>query len=266
MRLRGKRIVITGGASGIGRAMALRFLAEGGSVAIADLDVDGASSVIAEHEGGTGIAVGVDVTDEDRVAQMFARVGEEFGGVDVLVNNANNRPADELLSMSPQAPQDWDRDVAVTLRGPYLCTREVLPRMIAQGGGVIVNIASVNGLAFYGNEAYSAAKAGVISLTRSTAVRYGPKGIRANAIAAGTVRTPNWAERVRIDPDVFDKVAAWYPAGRVGEPEDVAHAALFLASDEAAWVTGAVLPVDGGLTAGSYRMTVDLLPGSDFSG
>lgn len=264
MRLDGKRIVVTGGASGIGRAIVGRFAQEGALVAVADLDVGRADEVVAEVEGsgGRAVAVDVDVTDESRVAGMVAAVTEAFGGVDVLVNNANNLPGDDLLAM---APEQWDRDVAVTLRGPYLCARAVLPGMIEQGGGTVVNIASVNGLGFYGNEAYSAAKAGLISLTRSLAVRYGSVGIRANAVAPGTVRTPLWRERVAIDPGVFDKVARWYPSGRVGEPEDVANAALFLASDEASWVTGVVLPVDGGLTAGSYRMTVDLVPESDMT-
>jgi meso-butanediol dehydrogenase/(S,S)-butanediol dehydrogenase/diacetyl reductase len=265
MRVQGKRAIVTGAASGIGRAIARRLAGEGARVAIADLDLDRAMEVGEEiaGDGGTGMAVAVDVSDPQRVASMLEGVGRSFGGVDVLVNNAVNRPADDLLAMSVE---DWDRDVAVTLRGAYLCTRAVLPGMLTRGAGAIVNIASVNGLAYYGNEAYSAAKAGLISLTRSTAVRYGPHGVRANAIAPGTVRTPNWDARVAADRDVFDKVATWYPAGRVGEPEDIAHAALFLASDEASWVTGAVLPVDGGLTAGSYRMTVDLLPDSDRPG
>ena len=261
MRLQDKRIIVTGAASGIGRAVAQRFADEGAIVALADLNREGAEQAAAQIVDGGGRARGfaVDVTDEVRVAEMVAAVEDAYGGIDVLVNNANNHPSDDLIEM---AIADWDRDVGVTLRGPYLCLRAVLPGMIARGSGTIVNIASVNGLGFYGNEAYSAAKAGVISLTRSVAVRYGPSGVRANALAPGTVRTPAWQKRVEIDPDVFDKAARWYPTGRVGEPEDIANAALFLASDEAAWISGAVLPVDGGLTAGSYRMTVDLVPES----
>jgi meso-butanediol dehydrogenase/(S,S)-butanediol dehydrogenase/diacetyl reductase len=263
MRLRDKRAVVTGSASGIGRAIAMRFASEGAAVAVADLDEPGAARVAEEITagGGRACAVDVDVTDEQRVARMYARVDEELGGLDILVNNANNKPSDDLMVMTSE---DWDRDVRVTLRGPYLCTRAALPAMLERGSGTIVNIASVNGLGFYGNEAYSAAKAGLISLTRSVAVRYGNRGVRANAIAPGTVRTPNWSARVEVDPEVFEKVSAWYPLGRVGEPEDVANAALFLASDETAWVTGAVLPVDGGLTAGSYRMTAELIPDSEF--
>jgi NAD(P)-dependent dehydrogenase (short-subunit alcohol dehydrogenase family) len=131
--------------------------------------------------------------------------------------------------------------------------------MIERGRGAIVNIASVNGLGYFGNEAYSAAKAGMINLTQSIAARYGPQGIRASAIAPGSIRTPIWGERLDKDPEVFDKLVKWYPLGRVGEPEDVAAAALFLASDDAAWVSGAVLRVDGGLTAGYPLMAQELL-------
>ncbi|MPZ12682.1 MAG: SDR family oxidoreductase, partial [Kiloniellaceae bacterium] len=202
----------------------------------------------------------MDVTDSDRVAAMVREIESSMGGADVLVTSAIRMPSDDLATMTAEA---WDDDVRVALNGTYRCIRAVLPGMIEQGGGAIVNIASVNGLAFFGNEAYSAAKAGVMSLTRSIAVRYGREGIRANAVAPATVRTPVWDQRLKTDPDTFDKVATWYPAGRIGEPEDVAHAALFLASDEAAWITGVVLPVDGGLLAGNYRMTVDLIPESE---
>jgi meso-butanediol dehydrogenase / (S,S)-butanediol dehydrogenase / diacetyl reductase len=139
----------------------------------------------------------------------------------------------------------------------------VLADMTENRSGVILNIASVNALTYFGNEAYSAAKAGVLSLTRSLAVRYGPFGVRVNAIAPGTLRTPAWEQRRQKNPEVLERVARWYPMGRVGEPEDVAGAALFLASDEAAWISGAVLPVDGGLTAGNLQMAQEIVIGSE---
>ncbi len=131
--------------------------------------------------------------------------------------------------------------------------------MIEHGSGVIVSIASVNGIAFFANEPYSAAKAGLISLTRSMAVRYGKHGIRAVAIAPGTIRSPLWQERVDKEPAIFERLVRWYPLGRVGEPEDVANAAAFLASDDAAWISGDVLRVDGGLLAGNAQMARELV-------
>jgi len=153
--------------------------------------------------------------------------------------------------------------VNVNLKGAFLCSKAVLPAMIERRSGVIVNVSSVNGLAFFGDEAYSAAKAGMISLTQGIAVRYGRFGVRCVAVAPGTIRTPIWQDRVEKEPAIFERLAKWYPLGRVGEPEDVASAVLFLASSEASWITGTVLRVDGGLLAGSYRMTRELA--ADFS-
>jgi NAD(P)-dependent dehydrogenase (short-subunit alcohol dehydrogenase family) len=130
--------------------------------------------------------------------------------------------------------------------------------MLEHGKGAIVNIASVNGMTGLGNDAYSAAKAGVINLTKNVAVRYGGRGIRANVVSPGTVRTPIWSERVARQPEIFERLQSWYPLGRVGEPADVAGAVVFLLSDEAAFVNGTVLTVDGGLLAGSYRMSREL--------
>ena len=169
------------------------------------------------------------------------------GTIDILVNNAAVAGGDGLATM---AEEYWDEAVDVTLKGAFLLTRAVLPAMVSRGGGCIVNVASVNGLAHFGNEAYSAAPAGLIQLTRSVAVRYGPDGVRANAVAPGTVRTPAWRERLERDPALPERLARFSPIGRIGEPEEVAEAVLFLASPQAAWIPGATLPVDGGLLAG----------------
>jgi NAD(P)-dependent dehydrogenase (short-subunit alcohol dehydrogenase family) len=244
-RLSGKRALVTGGGSGIGRATCRRFAAEGAAVVVADLLGERAEEVAAES-GGT--AVQADVT----VAADVGRMVEAAGRIDVLVNNAGGGFADDLLEVSEE---EWDGDVTVNLKSAFLCSKAVLPGMIEQGSGVIVNIASVNGIAFFANEPYSAAKAGLISLTRSMAVRYGKHGIRAVAIAPGTIRSPIWQERVDKEPAIFERLVRWYPLGRVGEPEDVANAAAFLASDDASWISGDVLRVDGGLLAGNSGST-----------
>jgi len=246
-------VLVTGGGSGIGRAICRRFASEGASVLVADIVGESAEEV-AELVG--GVAVQGDVT----VAADVARIVAAGNRIDVLVNNAGGGMADDILEIDEEA---WEQDIALNLKSAFLCSKAVLPGMIERGGGVIVNIASVNGLAFFANEPYSAAKAGLISLTRSVATRYGRHGIRAVAIAPGTIRTPLWQERIDKEPAIFERLMRWYPLRRVGEPEDVAAAAAFLASDDASWITGEVLRVDGGLLAGNERMARELV--ADFS-
>ena len=258
MRFQGRTVIITGSGSGLGRLLAHRFAAEGAAVVVADVAGENASAVAREitDAGGTASPQNTDVTSAASVEAMVGAAREAFGPAKILVNNAARATDVNFLGMSEEV---WDQDVAIALKGTFLCSQAVLADMTENGSGVILNISTVNALAYYGNEAYSAAKAGVISLTRSLAVRYGPLGIRANAIAPGTLRTPAWEERRQSDPDIFERLAKWYPLGRVGEPEDVVGAALFLASDEAAWISGAVLPVDGGLTAGNMQMVREMM-------
>jgi meso-butanediol dehydrogenase/(S,S)-butanediol dehydrogenase/diacetyl reductase len=257
-RFKGKVVIITGAGSGIGRVMAHRFAAEGARVAVVDWVAERADAVTAEitSSGGQSLAIKADVSSAKEVDAMVSETTSRFGPVDVLINNAAIADGDDVLLIEGDT---WDRDVAVVLKSVFLCSKAVLPSMIERRGGAIVNIASVNGMSALGNEAYSAAKAGVINLTQGIAVRYGAHGVRCNAIAPGTIRTPIWEERIARDPVVFQRLVKWYPLGRVGEPDDVANAAMFLASDEASWITGTVLPVDGGLLAGNFRMTRELL-------
>jgi meso-butanediol dehydrogenase / (S,S)-butanediol dehydrogenase / diacetyl reductase len=262
MRFQGRVAIITGSGSGLGRVLAHRFAAEGAAVVVADVVGERASTVADEisRAGGISLVKTADVTNAADVENMVGAARETFGEVDILVNNAAKATDADFLDVSEEA---WDEDVAIALKGSFLCSQAVLADMAEKGSGVILNISSVNALAYFGNEAYSAAKAGILNLTRSLAVRYGPFGVRVNAIAPGTLRTPAWEQRRQQDPDVFDRVAKWYPLGRIGEPEDVSGAALFLASDEASWISGAVLPVDGGLTAGNMEMAREILNESD---
>ena len=257
MRLPNTVALLTGGGSGIGRAIAERFAQEGARVVVADRNLPGAEETarLIDEGGGEALAVEADVADAAAVAAMVARAVDVFGPVDVLVNNAGASQGDDILTIDEAT---WDWNLAVVLKSVFLCSKAVLPAMIERRRGAIVNIASVNGLTGLGEEPYSAAKAGMINLTQNLAIKYGRFGVRANVICPGTIRTPIWQARVERRPTIFDELAAWYPLGRVGEPADVANAALFLASPEAAWITGAVLPVDGGLTAGSFRMARDL--------
>jgi meso-butanediol dehydrogenase / (S,S)-butanediol dehydrogenase / diacetyl reductase len=261
-RLSGRTAVVTGGGRGIGRVISHRFAAEGAAVVVADIAAERADEVAREigDAGGSAIATHTDVTAAADVAAMRASAEDAFGGVDVLVNNAAVDGGDDLLLIDEAT---WDRDITVCLKSVFLCSKELLPGMIERRRGVIVNIASVNGLAYFANEGYSAAKAGMISLTKSIAARYGRHGIRCVAIAPGTIRTPIWQEKIDKEPEVFERLTRWYPLRRVGEPEDVASAALFLASDEASWITGTVVGVDGGLLAGNERMARELLADFD---
>ena len=262
MRLQDQVAIVTGGGSGIGEAIAMRFAQEGAQLVIADREPLRAGRVAAAigAAGGHAIALTVDVANGESVQAMAAAALAHYGRVDILVNNAAISQGDDILTIDEAT---WDLNFAIVLKGVYLCSKAVLPGMLAQRKGAIVNIASVNGLTGLGEEPYSAAKAGVINLTRNMAIKYGQHNVRVNVICPGTIQTPIWAARVAEDPQIFDKLARWYPLGRVGQPEDVAKAALYLASDDAAWVTGTTLNVDGGLMAGSYGMARALDGGAE---
>ncbi len=257
MRLANRVALVTGGGSGIGQAISLIFAQEGAKVVVVDRYQDRAEETVAQirSAGGEALALKADVARQVEVNDMSERALAKFGKVDILVNNAAISLGSDILTIEEAT---WDLNIAVVLKSVYLCSKAILPNMIANKQGSIINISSVNGLTGIGEEAYSAAKAAILNLTQNMAVRYGRHQVRANAICPGTIQTPIWSERVSKDPEVFNKLAKWYPLGRVGQPEDIARAALFLASDDAAWITGVTLNVDGGLMAGTANFADDL--------
>ena len=259
MRYADKVVLITGAGRGIGRAAAVRLGSEGATVAVLDHDGAAAEETVSalEQGGARALALSADITDQGALDAALAKVQEAFGRIDVLVNNAARALKGNLAQTTPE---DWLSEMAGTLNGAYFVTRLVLPGMVEHGKGAIVNVGSVNGLVALGNPGYSAAKAGLLNFTKALATEYGPKGIRANMVSPGTIQTssPSWQKRLARDPQVFDKLARWYPVGRVGRPDDIAAAIAFLAADEAAFVNGANLVVDGGLTAGMAPMIEEL--------
>jgi NAD(P)-dependent dehydrogenase (short-subunit alcohol dehydrogenase family) len=256
--LTGKTALITGAAGGIGQALCALFAELGATVIAADRDATRLST-LATASAAKGIRLHplcADITDEKAFGTGLAEAVAAAGDPTILVNNAGFATADSLAGCDLAT---WRHELDGNLTGPYIVTMAVRPGMQRAGGGAIVNIGTVNGLYAVGNPAYSAAKAGLENFTKSLATELGRDNIRANIICPGTVRTPAWDRRIKKDPQVFDRLRKWYPLGRVAEPTDIARAAAFLASDAAAYMSGATLVVDGGLTAGNAVFTAELI-------
>ncbi len=246
MRLPEKVAIVTGAARGIGKGIAKRFAQEGAKVVVNDINDEQGQQTVEEirAEGGEAIYCHADVSDEGQVKGMIQATVDAFGKLDVLVCNAVCATEDILKD-------NLEANLRVNVQGTYLCCLHAIPLMKAAGGGSIIVISSVNALlGMQGIHAYSASKAALIGLTRSLAVWHGRDNIRANVICPGTIQTEIWQPILREKPHIWDEIVAWYPLGRLGTVEDVANMALFLASDESSFVTGAVFVVDGGLTAG----------------
>jgi NAD(P)-dependent dehydrogenase (short-subunit alcohol dehydrogenase family) len=255
MRLSDKVAVITGAAGGQGQAAARLFAEEGARLVVSDIDKEGAEKTAQEirDAGGEAIALRTDVSREKDVAEMIRVAVDEFGTVNILFNNAGvgYSAADRLTmaSVVDTPEEDWDAVLAINLKGVAMGCKHAIPIMVENGGGAIVNNASINALvALSGADAYTAAKGGIVALTRVLAVDWGPRGVRVNCICPGGVDTAMIAPAI-ADEEVLGIMLESTPLGRLARPEEIARVALFLASDEASYMNGAIVPVDGGWTA-----------------
>jgi len=239
--------IVTGGGSGIGRATAKRFASDGAQVVVTDVDADGGEETVSqiEADGGEATFLEADVTDEDDVKATVETAVDTYGGLDFAFNNAGIEGANE--SSSQQSRSNWDQVIDINLTGVFLGIREQLPAMLEDGGGAIVNTASVAGLLGFPNlSPYVASKHGVVGLTKTAAVEFSADGVRVNAVCPGVIETPMVARTREEDPEMMEQTAAATPIGRLGEPEEIAAAVVWLCSDDASFVTGESLVVDGG--------------------
>jgi NAD(P)-dependent dehydrogenase (short-subunit alcohol dehydrogenase family) len=252
MRFQGKVAVVTGAGVGIGQAAAVAFAREGASVVVVDRSRENGESATQalQREGLQGLFVLADVSNETDVRRMVEQVVARWGRLDILVNNAGIYTQGDVTQTSLD---DWNRIMAVNLTGAFLCAKYVVPVMISHGGGVIVNVASEAGLVgIKGQVAYNVSKAGMIALTKSCAVDLADQGIRVNAVCPGTTDTPLVRDAVSHAPDpaaARRRLEAVRPLNRLGTPEEIASAILYLASSESGYATGAALSIDGGYTA-----------------
>jgi NAD(P)-dependent dehydrogenase (short-subunit alcohol dehydrogenase family) len=250
-RLDGKVALITGGGSGIGRASALAFAREGAKVIVADVVVNGGEETVGmiKKAGGEAIFVKADVSRATEVEALINKAVATYGRLDCAYNNAGIEGA-MFVSTADYTEEDWERVIAINLKGVWLCLKYEIPQMLKQGGGAIVNTASVAGLVGIGGaSAYVASKHGVAGLTKTAALEYAKSGVRVNAVCPGVIRTPMLERGLAGRPELESQIMAAEPVGRFGNPEEIAEAVVWLCSDAASFVTGHTMAVDGGYIA-----------------
>jgi NAD(P)-dependent dehydrogenase (short-subunit alcohol dehydrogenase family) len=250
-RLDGKVALVTGAASGIGRATALTFAREGAKLVIADMNEDGGQQTVhmISETGGEAIFVQVDVSTATEVEAMISKAVETYGRLDCAHNNAGIASGGQRAFTADYPEERWHQVIAINLTGVWLCMKYEIPQMLQQGGGTIVNTASVAGLVGLPySSAYVASKHGVVGLTRTAALEYAKSGIRVNCVCPGYIETP-MSEQGRSDPERMAHMLASEPIGRIGKPEEVAETVVWLCSDAASFVTGHTMTVDGGYVA-----------------
>jgi NAD(P)-dependent dehydrogenase (short-subunit alcohol dehydrogenase family) len=246
----GKSVLVTGGGSGIGRAAALSFAAEGARVAVSDVDATGGEQTVSliAQAGGEAIFIRADISQSAQVQAMIDTVVSRFGRLDCAFNNAGIEIEHQPLAESDEAT--FDRIMSVNVKGVWLCMKHEIAQMLKQGGGSIVNTASVAGLVGAPTQSiYAGSKHAVVGMTKSAAAEYGRAGIRINAVCPGVIRTPMMDRAIEREPRRQKMIDKIHPIGRLGEAQEIANAALWLLSDSASFVTGHQLAVDGGLTA-----------------
>ena len=249
-RLDDKVAVITGAGSGMGREAAILFTEEGARVCVGDVNAEAAEETVSLCPG-EAFAVAVDVADEEQVASMYMQTAERFGGVDVLYNNAGISPGDDA-SVLETSVDAWQRVQDVNTKGVFLCCKHGIPRLLERGGGSVINVASFVAIvgAATSQISYTASKGAVLSMSRELAVEFARRGVRVNALCPGPVETPLLLSIYGDDPAALERRRIHWPTGRLARPREIVQAALFLASDDSSYVTGATFLVDGGLTAG----------------
>jgi NAD(P)-dependent dehydrogenase (short-subunit alcohol dehydrogenase family) len=248
----GKVALVTGGASGIGRATALTFAREGAKLIIADMNADGGQQTVhmITENGGEAIFVQTDVTQATAVEALISKAVEIYGRLDCAHNNAGI--AGRIRAPLHECPEDvWDQVLDINLKGVWLCMKYEIIQMLTQGGGTIVNTASIMGLvgSWSGTAAYNASKHGVVGLTKTASLEYARAGIRVNAVCPGYIRTPLIEHALQSRPEMEDQILVRHPVGRMGRPEEIAEAVVWLCSDAASFVTGHTMTVDGGYVA-----------------